>query len=178
MTAAAIASAGLATSASDPAQAGSRKCSAQRVQPASVSRKVVARSILCLLNKKRTARGMRRLKQHSDQRRAAARHNRVMVRGKCFSHQCPGEGDLVKRLTRASYLPCDCAWGVGENIAWGTGSRATPKSIVRAWMRSPGHRRNILNAEYRHIGIGVHEGVPVSGLSGGATYTTDFGYLR
>jgi uncharacterized protein YkwD len=178
ITAAAVAFVGTAVTASDPVQAGSRECSAKRVQPASVARRVVVRSILCLLNKKRTERGMGRLKPDSEQRRAASRHNRLMVRSKCFAHRCPGEGDLVTRLTRASYLPCSCAWGVGENIAWGTGSRATPKATVRAWMRSPGHRRNILNPEYRHIGVAVHEGVPISGLGGGATYTTDFGYQR
>ena len=44
---------------------------------------------------------------------------------------------------------------VGENIAWGTLYLATPRAIVAAWMASPGHRANILDARYRETGIGV-----------------------
>ncbi|HWC25664.1 MAG TPA: CAP domain-containing protein, partial [Solirubrobacteraceae bacterium] len=68
------------------------------------------------------------------------------------------------------------SWSLGENIAWGSGERATPQEIVRAWMRSPGHRRNILERRFRNIGIGVATGAPgdVSGRPA-ATYTTDFG---
>jgi uncharacterized protein YkwD len=63
---------------------------------------------------------------------------------------------------------------LGENIAWGSGTFATPRSIMREWMDSPGHRDNILRAKFREIGIGVVTGTPV-GISGGAVYTTDFG---
>ena len=61
-----------------------------------------------------------------------------------------------------------------ENIAWGQGSRATPRAIVRSWMHSATHRNNILHGGFRVVGIGVTRGTPVAGLSGG-TYTTDFG---
>ena len=37
---------------------------------------------------------------------------------------------------------------------------------------------NILNASFRDSGIGAAAGVPVSGYSGGGTYTHDFGYRR
>ena len=53
--------------------------------------------------------------------------------------------------------------GRGENIAWGSGSRSTPRSIVRAWMASDGHWANILSAAFRDIGIGVSPGAPVVG---------------
>ena len=47
-------------------------------------------------------------------------------------------------------------------------------------MESPGHRANILRAEFREIGIGIAHGVPPTLLPGerGATYTTDFGSRR
>lgn len=41
---------------------------------------------------------------------------------------------------------------VAENIAVGY---ATPASVVKAWISSPGHRRNILDCSLRHIGVGV-----------------------
>ena len=52
-----------------------------------------------------------------------------------------------------------------------------PQAMVRLWMDSEGHRDNILNARFRHVGIGVATGAPAN-IGGGraATYTTDFGY--
>ena len=41
--------------------------------------------------------------------------------------------------------------GAGENIAWG---QRTPQEVVTAWMNSPGHRANIMNKSYTHIGVG------------------------
>ena len=52
--------------------------------------------------------------------------------------------------------------GRGENLAWGSGSRSTPSSIVRAWMASDGHRANILSAAFRDIDHGS-PGAPVVG---------------
>jgi uncharacterized protein YkwD len=43
----------------------------------------------------------------------------------------------------------------GENIAMG---QRTPEEVVKAWMDSPGHRANILNNTYTHIGVGYVEG--------------------
>ena len=40
----------------------------------------------------------------------------------------------------------------GENLAMG---QRTPAEVVRGWMESPGHRENILTAEFGHLGIGV-----------------------
>ncbi len=63
-----------------------------------------------------------------------------------------------------------------ENIAWGSGRLETPRAIVRAWMRSRGHRANILG-RFDEIGIGISNGTPRRGLDG-ATYATSFGYTR
>jgi uncharacterized protein YkwD len=67
-------------------------------------------------------------------------------------------------------------YNIAENIAAATGSRATPAGAVRLWMRSAGHRANLLDASFRDTGIGVAVGVPaLVGTSRGATYTEDFG---
>jgi uncharacterized protein YkwD len=42
----------------------------------------------------------------------------------------------------------------GENYAIGTAGAYSPEQIVEAWMNSSGHRKNIMNAAYRQIGIG------------------------
>ena len=41
---------------------------------------------------------------------------------------------------------------VGENIAWG---QRDAREVVDSWMDSPGHRRNILNRDFYHVGFGV-----------------------
>jgi len=41
---------------------------------------------------------------------------------------------------------------VGENIAWG---QETEEEVVRAWMNSYGHRKNILNKHYKKVGFGI-----------------------
>ncbi|MFB7742149.1 MULTISPECIES: CAP domain-containing protein [Streptomyces] len=55
----------------------------------------------------------------------------------------------------------------GENIARG---QADAKAVMDAWMNSPGHRANILNCEYKSLGVGVHFG------PGGPWWTQDFGF--
>ena len=65
---------------------------------------------------------------------------------------------------------------VGKNIGWGTGSFCSPRGMVRQWMRSPGHRANILNPRARDAGVGIALGTP--GGHGGATYTLDLGRSR
>ena len=70
-------------------------------------------------------------------------------------------------------------YDVGENIAWGTLWLSSPRAIVAAWMASPPHRANILNARFRDTAIGVSPHPPSSlarGQSGGV-YTQDFGVI-
>ena len=56
-------------------------------------------------------------------------------------------------MQRSGYLAARC-WRAGENIAWGTGSYATVRSIFVAWLHSPEHRANLLG-RYSSIGIAL-----------------------
>ena len=66
---------------------------------------------------------------------------------------------------------------IGENIAVGVLQLSTPAAIVAGWMRSPEHRANILNPDFRDSGIGIvaHALRRYSGGQRGATYTQQFG---
>jgi uncharacterized protein YkwD len=100
------------------------------------------------------------------------------VRHDFFDHVSRVTGStLVGRVKRTAYLARAQGWSLGENLAWGAGSRATPRETVQAWMRSPGHRQNILTRNFREIGVGVVLGAPADLPNGlrAATYTTDFG---
>ncbi len=139
--------------------------------------KKARKATLCLINKQRAKHRAPKLKAKYSLRKAAKRHTRRMLKKSCYSHTCPGEADLVGRINATGYLPCGCAWGVGENIAYGFGGRSSPRAIVKAWMKSPAHRSNILSRSFEHIGVGIKRGAPV-GSGPAATYTTTFGYRR
>jgi uncharacterized protein YkwD len=147
-------------------------------QPAQkLTSKKARKATLCLINKQRAKHRAPRLKAKYSLRRAAKRHTRRMLKKSCYSHTCPGEADLVGRINATGYLPCGCSWGVGENIAYGFERRSSPRAIVKAWMKSPPHRANILNRSFEHVGVGIKRGAPV-GNGPAATYTTTFGYRR
>lgn len=147
------------------------------VMPGQVKLDKARRATQCLLNQVRRRHGLRKLDSNRPLKRAAQRHSRYMDRKNCFAHVCPGEPGLEKRLRAVGYLDSGLLrWGAGENIAWGEGALGTPRRIVRGWMRSPSHRRNILDPGFRDLGIGVVWGSPLAGRHNGAIYTTDFGY--
>jgi uncharacterized protein YkwD len=160
------------------AQASSGSCTIASVTasadavPTQASLRTSRRETLCLLNRERAQHGLGPLRLSERLSQASAGHSRNMVRKRFFEH-----GNFVARIVNARYVTRRQAWSLGENIAWGTGSLATPAQTVRAWMNSPGHRANILNRRFRDIGIGIALGAPavVHVSSGAATYTTDFG---
>jgi len=134
-------------------------------------------AILCLHNQIRAERGLPTLRTNKRLRKAAVGHSRDMVTNDYFEHTTPSGVTMVDRILRAHYVRADRGWSLGENLAWGTGSYATPRGAVDAWMNSEGHRENILRRAYREVGIGVVIGVPsTDGI--GATYTLDFGVRR
>ena len=93
-----------------------------------------------------------------------------------LGHVCPGEPDIFKRLRVTGYFSGAHVWSYGENIAWGESSVGTPRALVKAWMNSPGHRANILNSSFDHVGIGTVWGNPSrSSRFPAVTVTTDFG---
>lgn len=174
----ALLAAQLALAAGPAPSAEAAKCRGAGKPAHTMGLKRAERLTHCLINRQRRVRGLARLKPHRRSYLAARSHNRAMVRTGCFAHVCPGELDLVERLRASRYLPCSCSWGAAENIAWATGHLASPRRIVRGWMRSRGHRRNILDPAYEHLGVAVKRGVPTGHPAAGATFTTDFGYKR
>lgn len=133
-------------------------------------------AVLCLINKERSKAGLGGFDSNKKLQKAAQRHNDRMVGTGCFDHECSGEAELTNRLESVGYLGGGLTrWAYGENIAWGTQDYATPRSMVAAWMDSPGHRANILSSDFREIGIGFSTGTPDSAREDGAIYTTDFG---
>jgi len=153
-------------------------CANADTKPGNATEAVLAKSTVCLLNRERTRRRMGALRTNGRLSRAALSHTLDMVQKRYFEHVSTTGLDVVDRLTSTGYLGAVRSWSVGENLAWGTGARSTPRETVIGWMNSPGHRRNILNRRFREIGIGVVFHAPGNDAPVAATYTTTFGYRR
>ena len=149
-------------------------CRGADAHPGQASLKTLDRATLCLMNSERVAHGRSRLHAAPSLTRAARRFARTMVRRHFFDHTSPSGSTMISRVRATAYLHRAGAYSLGENIAWGGGSLGTPRAIVRAWMHSAGHRANLLNPRFRHVGVGIAAGVPPGGMAGG-TYVTDFG---
>jgi uncharacterized protein YkwD len=157
-----------------PAGAQAADCTGADLVPEASNLTQVGQATLCLLNNERGAQGLRPVAEAGGLTQPSAAYSARMVAESFFAHEAPDGSTLVDRLTAAGYIAPYGDWTVGENIAWGQGSLSTPRSIVAAWMASPGHRKNVLTSEYTEIGLGVVTGTP-GDTSWGATYTTDFG---
>lgn len=132
---------------------------------------------LCLVNRERTKRGRHALKRQPSLNRGARAFARHLVAERFFDHTAPDGTTMLTRIQRTGYLKGRWRrWSVGENIAYGTGQLATPKAVVAAWMKSPGHRKNLLQKRFRQVGLGATLGDPDDGPDAlGATYVNDFG---
>ena len=162
--------------AAAPSAAQAASCKGADALPTAKTVKRAQAAALCLINKERTKRGVPALKSERRLVKAAGGHSRDMVRRGYFAHESPEGKDPGDRIAATGYR--FSTWG--ENIAWGGGKAGTPASIVRSWMGSPGHRANILNAAFKHSGIGVAVGEPDPQRSGfaAATYTQVFATPR
>jgi uncharacterized protein YkwD len=142
--------------------------------PTAADRPTVQAATLCLINQERTSRGRAALRSQSQLAGAATAYSAQMVREGFFSHVSPERETVEDRLRATGYLRPAWAWALGENLAYATGDLATPRVVVSAWMHSPDHRANILEAQFDRAGIGVAPGNPY-GEPDGATYTLEFG---
>lgn len=103
--------------------------------------------VVRLVNEHRAANGLKPLTRDWELSRVARYKSQDMKDNKYFSHTSPVYGSPFQMMK---------SFGItyrtaGENIARG---QATPAAVVNAWMNSSGHRANILNASFTHIGVG------------------------
>ena len=108
--------------------------------------------VIRLVNEIRVQNGLKSLAYDWELGRVARYKSLDMKEKGYFSHTSPTYGSPFQMMKSfgISYR------SAGENIAKG---QTTPQAVVNAWMNSAGHRANILNASYTHIGVGyVAEG--------------------
>ncbi|MFJ8234113.1 CAP domain-containing protein [Ureibacillus sp. NPDC094379] len=117
---------------------------------ASQSVSAFEQQVVDLTNAERTKAGLKPLEIYAPLMKVAEAKSADMAKNNYFSHTSPTYGSPFDQIKAAgiSYK------SAGENIAQG---QRTPAEVVQAWMDSPGHRQNIMNANYTHIGVGYVE---------------------
>lgn len=103
--------------------------------------------VIRLVNEERSKNGLKPLTYDWELGRVARYKSQDMKDNRYFSHTSPVYGSPFQMMK---------SFGIkyrsaGENIARG---QRTPQAVVNAWMNSSGHRANILNASFTHIGVG------------------------
>jgi uncharacterized protein YkwD len=141
----------------------SRACAGASTAVADSTTQASRATVVCLINRQRTSRGLPALSADSQLDRSAQGWTNEMVSHHEFTHGA----NFTERISAAGFH-----WSqAGENIASGF---ATPTSVVAGWMASAGHCENILSPAFREVGTGVSPGATV--VSPG-TWTQDFGLL-
>ena len=125
------------------------------VRPSGTSRAAVERAIIACANRNRRARGLEALEASTVLSAAARMHARNMARRGFFDHTDPQDRGPAERV--AMFDRDDQFTYIGENIAAGYRSA---RAACRGWMRSAGHRANILERGYTSIGGGFARGGP------------------
>jgi uncharacterized protein YkwD len=146
--------------------------------PTAASVSAMTTATLCLVNGARADNGLGALTPNAKLAATATAYAKDLVAGSYFSHDGRDGSSSLQRITRSGYVPAGAGYVLGENLAWGTGGLATPRSIMQAWMNSAGHRQNILNRDFREFGIGIAVGNPAAKNGLGATYANEFGVIQ
>ncbi|WP_031538472.1 CAP domain-containing protein [Bacillus sp. MB2021] len=108
-------------------------------------------SVIDLTNAERKKQGLPSLQAYPELNNVADMKAKDMNDKGYFSHTSPTYGSPFDMM-RDFGITYQSA---GENIAQG---QRSPEEVVEAWMNSEGHRANILNDKYTHIGVGFDEG--------------------
>jgi uncharacterized protein YkwD len=136
--------------------------------------------IVAQVNAVRRSHGLPALRTSRGLRAAAHAHSSAMATRGFFAHTSADGSHFSKRVAR--YYPRGRygTWSVGETLLWSSPD-VSPSQAIGMWMNSPAHRRIILTARWREVGLaavhvnagpGVFKGAPVT------VVTADFGVRR
>jgi uncharacterized protein YkwD len=133
--------------------------------------------VLAELNAIRRQHGLTPLRLSRPLSTAADAHSRAMGTFGFFDHNSRDGSEFWERVQRFYGPDGYKSWSVGENLLWSSGT-LNAAAALKLWMGSPGHRRNILTARWREIGLSALKVSAAPGVYGGrdvVIITTDFG---
>lgn len=146
-----------------PSQKEREPAKKETAAPVEVSTEAAAEAeVLRLVNVERAKVGCSPVAANSALTELAQAFSKAMADQGFFDHTDPSGATPWDRAAQAGITSLG-----GENIARG---QADAASVMEAWMNSPGHKANILNCDFKTLGVGVQFG------EGGPWWTQDFGY--
>jgi uncharacterized protein YkwD len=126
-----------------------------------------ARALVVEINRIRRAHKLRVLRVSPQLTRAGTEHAKALALAGLFTHAWPG-GTPFSAWIRRYYSPFRFrVWSTGENLVWRSPD-LTARDAVQMWLASPPHRRNLLNASWRELGLGVVRAQAAPGAYGGS----------
>lgn len=108
--------------------------------------------IITLVNQERAKVGAPALKVHNALMESAKIRAKEVKESQLMNHYRP-DGSWFNTSIKIPVL------GSGENLTMGV----LPENAMAAWMESTGHRNNLLNKNWTHIGVGSHKFIPIIG---------------
>ena len=135
---------------------------ASTVRTATDEDHAVEQRVLELINAERAKAGLAPVSYNGILDSAAEKHASHMSRVGRMAHDSIGDGDPGQRARAEGWRR---AWG--ENVATG---QTSPEQVVREWMNSPTHRRNIMDPDFRSMGVGY-----VTAANGRSYWAQEFG---
>ena len=133
--------------------------------------------VLSDINSLRGDHGLAPLRLSSALTAAARQHSTEMAARGYFSHNSAGGSSFDKRIARYYPIAGMHYWSVGENLLWSSPD-VDAGGALTMWWNSPEHRKNMLTARWREIGISAVHVAAAPGTYGGrevTIVTTDFG---
>lgn len=138
---------------------------------------VLESEILVELNAVRRQHGLAPLRLAPSLGAAADFHSRTMGQHGFFGHDSRNGAQFWERVKRFYGAKGYNSWSVGENLLWASPTPDAAEAI-RLWMASPGHRKNILTARWREVGLSAVAVTNAPGVFGNrdvTIITTEFG---
>jgi uncharacterized protein YkwD len=139
-------------------------------------RAVQVRAMACLIAFARARVGVQPLRLSRTLDHVAALKIDADLACREFSHT-PCGTNFMELFAAAGYGANSSRYAVAENLAWGRGTDASPQQIMRRWLSSSRHRKNLLSPRWHAFGLGVRLRTAFQGGRGTAIWANEFGSL-
>jgi uncharacterized protein YkwD len=146
--------AGLALMLGLPAAAAGRDCPDADLAADDANAAVVADAVVCLIDAWRSDAEALPLVRSSELDLSSRRHSRDMVARRYLAHRRRNGPTVLDRIRASGYFDGALDGVYSENIGVVPRETATARTLVDAWLASPGHRENIAHPAFREIGVG------------------------
>lgn len=128
-------------------------------EPALFTSRISSKALVSAMNREREARGLQPLRPNRRLSLAAGDRLEDMFELRYFAHVSPDGREPFEVIQERGYAFSEA----GENLAAGF---ASADAVVSAWMKSPGHRENLLSPSFEEVGVAVCDDAPADGMRG------------